>query len=141
MNSKQPNFDWHAYGVWVMHSPMDEPLVELTAVTPYSCRAETVRTINKPWSKLVEEGYYVQGYAAIQPPELRVQEQVTASESHWRYPATGKAEDQPPKGVGLLLLTEGKISVTGDWTDTGGFIAWAPKIRRDKALEEALGIL
>lgn len=69
-----------------------------------------------------------------------LQEQVTANESYWRYPATGKPKDQPPSGD-VLLLTEGRISVTGVWTDKGGFIAWAPKIKRDKQLEQQLGLL
>lgn len=140
MRSTDPNFNWHRHGIWIMHSPQGEPLVELTATTPYSCRAEACRIMNKRASQLEAEGFYIQGYAAMES-ELRVQEQATANESHWRYPITGRVEDQPPKGVGLLLLTEGKISVTGDWTDNGGFIAWAPKIRRDKALEEAYGLL
>ena len=69
---------------------------------------------------------------------MSAHKQITASESHWRYPANG---DVAPRGVGLTLLTEGRVQVTGEWSDQGGYIAWAPKIKRDKALEEKLGLL
>lgn len=142
MNSKQSDFDWHRHGIWLMFDPKGAPILDTVGLTPYSCRAKACRdVVNCLWSVMHERGFYVQELQAMPELELRVQEQVTASESHWRYPATGRPEDQPPKGVGLLLLTEGKVSVTGDWTDNGGFIAWAPKIRRDKALEEKLGLL
>lgn len=32
----------------------------------------------------------------------------------------------PPKGVKLILLTEGGVAVLGDWKDDGGFVAWSP---------------
>lgn len=72
--------------------------------------------------------------------ELRAQEQVTAAESYWRYPATGLPKHQPPSGE-VWLLTEGRIGVPGKWSNEGGFIAWAPKIQRDKDLEKRLGLL
>lgn len=62
--------------------------------------------------------------------------QITANESHWRYPANG---DPAPLGE-VQLLTKGRIAVNGQWTDDGRYIAWAPKIKRDKALEERLGL-
>ena len=49
--------------------------------------------------------------------------------------------DPAPRGVKLTLLTKGKIQVTGEWVDGGGYIAWAPLLRRDKQLEKELGIL
>ncbi len=62
----------------------------------------------------------------------------TAGESRWRYPANGELA---PRGANLLLLTIGRKQVEGIWSDTGGFIAWAPCIQRDKELEERLGLL
>jgi hypothetical protein len=48
--------------------------------------------------------------------------------------------DPAPRGVKLTLLTIGKIQVTGVWTDDGSYIAWAPLLKRDKLVEDALGI-
>lgn len=48
--------------------------------------------------------------------------------------------DPAPRGVKLTLLTAGKIQVTGEWADSGMYIAWAPLLKRDKALEERLGL-
>jgi len=58
-----------------------------------------------------------------------------ANESRWRYPANG---EPAPHGTHVQLLTEGGKQVPGVWTSDGGFIAWAPNIKRDKALEEKL---
>lgn len=69
---------------------------------------------------------------------MNVRDQVVSNESHWRYPAAG---DVAPQGVGLQLLTKGRVQVAGMWRDDGGYIAWAPKIKRDKALEEQIGLL
>lgn len=76
----------------------------------------------------------------IDPQEgtIRVGDHVTATESHWRYPANG---EPAPRGVGLCLLTIGRVMVMGEWRDDGGYIAWAPKIKRDKELESKLGLL
>ncbi len=63
--------------------------------------------------------------------------QATSSESRWRYPANGEPAEM---GVEMQLLTVGRVAVTGFWTDDGRYIAWAPKIQRDKALEERLGL-
>lgn len=62
----------------------------------------------------------------------------TSDESRWRYPANG---EPAPAGSEVQLLTVGRICVTGFWTDDGRFIAWAPKIKRDKELETKLGLL
>lgn len=64
MNSKEQDFDWHEKGVYLMHAPSGEPVVESAADNAYSCRAEFLRTAHRPWSKLVEDGYYVQRYTA-----------------------------------------------------------------------------
>lgn len=63
--------------------------------------------------------------------------QAVAAESWWRYPAAG---EPAPKGTDVCLLTEGGIQVTGVWSDDGGFIAWAPKIKRNKAIEAQFGL-
>lgn len=47
--------------------------------------------------------------------------------------------DPAPRGVKLTLLTTGKVQVVGEWRD-GMYIAWAPLLKRDKALEERLGL-
>jgi hypothetical protein len=49
--------------------------------------------------------------------------------------------DPAPKGVKLTLLTKGKVQVTGEWVEGGAFIAWAPLLKRDKQLEEEMGLL
>lgn len=55
----------------------------------------------------------------------------------WNY--QGWAEHpQPPRGVKLLLLTEGGVTVLGTWSDNGNFIAWAPLLQRNKSIEELL---
>lgn len=48
--------------------------------------------------------------------------------------------DPAPRGVKLTLLTIGKVQVVGEWSDIGGYIAWAPLLKRDKELEERLGL-
>ena len=57
-----------------------------------------------------------------------------SGEVYWRY------TEPAPKGVKLSLLTIGKVQVTGEWTDGGGFIAWSPLIPRDKNTERLLGV-
>ncbi len=72
----------------------------------------------KPMSKINPEGYAV------------------AEESRWRYPANG---EPAPSGAHVQLLTKGGKQVPGVWRDDGGYIAWAPNIKRDKKLEKELG--
>lgn len=137
LNSLQPDFDWHEHGLWIAAHPVNGPDPQFVATTPWTCRGEALRGLNQRWSVLVEQGWFIQKFvAAVAPPVMRITEQAVSNESHWRYPANG---DIPPRGVGLCLLTIGKVQVIGDWTDDGGFIAWAPKIRRDKELEERPG--
>lgn len=76
----------------------------------------------------------IQRYALAVAPVLHLREQVTSNESRWRYPANG----EPAPGGDSLLLTVGRVTVLGTWTDDDRFIAWAPKIQRDKPLEERL---
>ena len=55
----------------------------------------------------------------------------------WRYPADGQPA---PPGATVQLLTKGRTQCKGVWSDGGGFIAWAPNYKRDKELEERLGL-
>lgn len=57
----------------------------------------------------------------------------------WRY---FKDPSAPacPRGCMVMLLTVGKIPVRGQYTNEVDYIAWAPMIKRDKALEERLGL-
>ena len=59
---------------------------------------------------------------------------VAADETFYRY------TEPAPRGVKLTLLTVGNVQVTGEWSDRGGYKAWAPLIKRDKEQEKALGI-
>ena len=56
----------------------------------------------------------------------------TAYASEWLSPQ----EAQPPRGLKLLLRTEGGVAVIGLWNENGGFTHWAhlPKLRREKSL-------
>lgn len=50
------------------------------------------------------------------------------------------AKNHPaPRGVKLLLHTEGNTCVVGQWADDGGFDAWLPlpKVCRDDSEEHA----
>ena len=61
-----------------------------------------------------------------------------SDESRWRYPANG---EPAPSGVYVQLLTTGGVQVRGIWRDNGQHIAWAPMIKRDKELEQLLGLI
>lgn len=141
MNSNDPNFDWHKAGVWMVHDPKGEPQLASIADNPYGARAQFLRIINQRWSALAAEGYVVQEYEPVIPVLLdviQVSDQVAvAAEARWRYPAN--SEPAPP-GVTVQLLTRGGVSVRGVWNDLGDYIAWAPMIKRDKELEERLGL-
>jgi hypothetical protein len=52
----------------------------------------------------------------------------------WRY---GPPPDASAK---VLLLTTGRIVIVGKWGDGLGVIAWHPLPKRDKKLEEELGL-
>lgn len=52
LNSNQPDFDWHERGVWVAIHPEDGPDTQFAASTPWSCRAELMRALGKPWKAL-----------------------------------------------------------------------------------------
>lgn len=59
---------------------------------------------------------------------------ITTSGVPWNYsipPNTAKK---------VLLLTTGKIAITGIWGDGLGVIAWTPLPKRNKQLERELGI-
>lgn len=55
----------------------------------------------------------------------------------WNYVGWA-SHPAPPGGVKLQLLTKGGVTVLGTWSDNAGFIAWAPLLQRNKALEEAM---
>lgn len=40
------------------------------------------------------------------------------------------AEQPPPRGVKLLLLTSGGVTVIGDWTTDSNLVAWSPMPKR-----------
>lgn len=58
-------------------------------------------------------------------------------EIYWRYEVPHSTDAK------VLLLTVGRIAVTGQWYGPYGqnFIAWAPLPRRDKEQEARLGLL
>lgn len=59
---------------------------------------------------------------------------ITTPEVHWIY--------SPPPSVSkkVLLLTTGKIAMTGIWGNGSGVIAWSPLPKRDKQLEKDRGL-
>lgn len=59
---------------------------------------------------------------------------ITTSEVAWIYSAP------PDVGKKVFLLTTGKIAITGPWGTGLGVIAWAPIPKRNKKLEEELGL-
>lgn len=65
-----------------------------------------------------------------------------SNESWWRYDGMlyNGVPLPAPKGEKVALLTKGGQQVIGVWQDNGGFLAWAPLIKRDKQVEELLGI-
>jgi hypothetical protein len=54
------------------------------------------------------------------------------------YPAAG--DQRPPGGAKVQLLTKGGVCVTGCWSDSGGYLGWAPLPKRDKDKEAQLCI-
>jgi len=61
---------------------------------------------------------------------------VAAEVVAWHYPGAG--EDRPPGGAKCLLLTRHGVCVTGQWSDDGRFLAWAPMPKRNKDKEKTL---
>jgi hypothetical protein len=49
-----------------------------------------------------------------------------AGEAYWRDPE----QERPPRGVKLLILTDGGVAVIGDWLDDSNFVAWSPLPKR-----------
>ncbi len=47
---------------------------------------------------------------------------------YWRDPA----DETPPRGVKLLVLTSGGVAVISDWTEDSNFVAWSPLPRKRK---------
>lgn len=131
LNSNQPDFDWHEHGIWIAVHPEDGPDTQFVGTTAHAARSQVWRVLGRrpmTWAfiKLVPATETV----------VHLREQVTSNEGRWRYPANG--EDAPSGDV--WLLTRGGTSCVGTWTNDGRFIAWAPKIQRDKELERRLGL-
>jgi hypothetical protein len=51
-----------------------------------------------------------------------------SGEVYWRDPA----DEPPPRGVKLLILTSGGVAAIGDWVDDSNFVAWSPLPRKRK---------
>lgn len=136
----RPVIDWNTDAVpgvvWIAVSPVGEVFHATTDNTPWGCRSELIRLEQFIWPVLEAKGFVIQRYALAVAPVLHLREQVTSNEGRWRYPANG----EPAPGGDSLLLTVGRVTVLGTWTDDDRFIAWAPKIQRDKPLEERLGL-
>ena len=47
---------------------------------------------------------------------------------YWRDPAI----DAPPRGVKLLILTTGEVTVIGDWSEKSNYRAWSPMPKKRK---------
>lgn len=64
------------------------------------------------------------------------QETITAAtqELFYRYTAP------PNREAKVILLTTGKVATLGPWGSGLGVIAWCPLPKRDKQLEEKLGL-
>jgi hypothetical protein len=45
---------------------------------------------------------------------------------YWRDPVV----EPPPRGVKLLVLTSGGVTVIGDWVTNSNFVAWSPMPKR-----------
>lgn len=70
----------------------------------------------------------------------KIQDATTEGSSEtWRYFKDPNAPAYP-RGCMVMLLTVGKIPVRGHYTNEVDYIAWAPMIKRDKALEERRGL-
>lgn len=141
MNSNDANFDWHHAGVWLALGPKGSIYWDTVASTPRACCGDLVRSLNRSWDSLKIDGFVIQQYEPAIPvltDVIKVGDQVAvAAQARWYYPANGEAA---PAGVTVQLLTRGGISVRGTWNDLGDYIAWAPMIKRDKELEERLGL-
>ncbi len=132
LNSNQPNFDWHDIGLWIAVDADGRMQPDFVASTAWACRATAQNVMGRP--KCVNWTY--QRLVPAVEPTLNLRDQVTSDESRWRYPANG----EPAPSGDALLLTIGRTTVVGTWTNDGRYIAWAPKIQRDKELEERLGL-
>lgn len=141
MNSNNVGFDWFESGVYVVHSPGGNAMLETMSNSAHGARASLMGRLKERWEPLKEQGYVIQEYEPAIPvltDVIHVSDQVAvAAEARWHYPANN--EPAPP-GITVQLLTRGGVSVRGVWNDLGDYIAWAPMIKRDKELEERLGL-
>lgn len=56
---ESPKFDWHRKGLWVVVKSNGEVLSNTLADTPYSARAEFIRTEGTIWSNATKKGFVV----------------------------------------------------------------------------------
>lgn len=70
MNSREPGFDWHVNGLYVALGPDNGVYTDTAATTGHGARAALLTHTNKPWSKLQEMGYSIQGYVQPAPSEV-----------------------------------------------------------------------
>lgn len=96
----------------------------------YECQMALDPAISSEAQALVERGAAGQSSKIVQGESMPY---AVSNDIYWRY-------DKAPTGVKLFLLTKGGIAVTGVWKDGAGFTAWREMFKRDKALEERLGL-
>jgi len=112
--------------------PEDGLDIQFVGATPHSCRAALQRMLGRTPGSAWE----YQKFVPATEPVVHLREHVTSNEGRWRYPAN----NEPAPSGDVWLLTRGGTTCVGIWTNDGRFIAWAPKIQRDKELERRLGI-
>lgn len=70
MNSLDPDFNWHVNGLYVALGPDNSVYTDTAATTGHGARASLLARTNKPWSRLQELGYSIQGYVQPATPQL-----------------------------------------------------------------------
>lgn len=70
MNSLDPYFNWHVNGLYVALGPDNSVYTDTAATTGHGARAALLAHTNKPWSRLQELGYSIQGYVQPATPQL-----------------------------------------------------------------------
>ncbi len=98
MNSTHEDFDWHAPGVYVAHTPQGGIMWFTFADTAYSARSELLRGANRPWSALHMDGYTIQAYAPVTTTPVAEQVDQFAgmpSEAYFGLMVTAPVDDAP----------------------------------------------
>ena len=52
-----------------------------------------------------------------------------AGQAYWRDPE----KEPPPRGMKLLVLTSGGVTVISDWVTDSNFVAWSPMPKKEFA--------